>query len=79
MVLCYLGRVGHTPITNPTRLLDTRNGIGAPATANDVANTAGPLQAYAFGLIFYSGVKVLQPAFYTIDRRFIHNLRQLNR
>ena len=39
--------------------------------ANDVANTAGPLQAYAFGLVFYSAVKVLQPAFYTIDRRFI--------
>jgi putative peptidoglycan lipid II flippase len=40
-------------------------------TAEDVRNTAGPLQAYAFGLIFYSAVKVLQPAFYTIDRRFI--------
>jgi putative peptidoglycan lipid II flippase len=39
--------------------------------AYDVAQTAGPLQAYAFGLVFYSGVKVLQPAFYTIDRRFI--------
>lgn len=40
-------------------------------TAVDVANTAGPLQAYAFGLVFYSAVKVLQPAFYTIDKRFI--------
>ncbi|MFO1484635.1 MAG: murein biosynthesis integral membrane protein MurJ [Verrucomicrobiaceae bacterium] len=40
-------------------------------TAYDVANTAAPLQAYAFGLIFYSAVKVLQPAFYTINRRFI--------
>ncbi len=40
-------------------------------TAHDVVMTAGPLQAYAFGLVFYSAIKVLQPAFYTIDRRFI--------
>ena len=29
-------------------------------TAHDVANTAAPLQAYAFGLIFYAAIKVLQ-------------------
>lgn len=40
-------------------------------TAQDVASTAAPLQAYAFGLVFYSAIKVLQPAFYTIDKRFI--------
>jgi putative peptidoglycan lipid II flippase len=40
-------------------------------TAVDVQATAGPLQAYAFGLVFYAAIKVLQPAFYTIDRRFI--------
>ena len=40
-------------------------------TAHDVEMTAGPLQAYAFGLVFYSAIKVLQPAFYTIDKRFI--------
>ncbi|MCB1226185.1 MAG: murein biosynthesis integral membrane protein MurJ [Verrucomicrobiales bacterium] len=40
-------------------------------TAADVAQTAGPLQAYAFGLVFYACIKVVQPAFYTIDRRFI--------
>jgi putative peptidoglycan lipid II flippase len=40
-------------------------------TAHDVLMTAGPLQAYAFGLVFYSAIKVLQPAFYTIDKRFI--------
>ncbi|WP_395751348.1 murein biosynthesis integral membrane protein MurJ [Prosthecobacter sp.] len=40
-------------------------------TATDVQNTAAPLQAYAFGLIFYAAIKVLQPAFYTINRRFI--------
>ncbi len=46
-------------------------------TAVDVAMTAGPLQAYAFGLVFYSAIKVLQPAFYTIDRRFIPMLVSL--
>lgn len=40
-------------------------------TALDVQNTAAPLQTYAFGLIFYAAIKVLQPAFYTINRRFI--------
>ncbi|SKB00790.1 putative peptidoglycan lipid II flippase [Prosthecobacter debontii] len=40
-------------------------------TAYDVKMTAGPLQAYAFGLVFYSAIKVLQPAFYTIDKRFV--------
>lgn len=40
-------------------------------TAYDTAMTAGPLRAYAFGLVFYAGVKVLQPAFFTIDKRFV--------
>ncbi len=40
-------------------------------TAYDVQMTAAPLQAYACGLIFYAAIKVLQPAFYTINRRFI--------
>jgi putative peptidoglycan lipid II flippase len=31
----------------------------------------GPLQAAAFGLVFYACIKVVQPAFYTIGRRFI--------
>ena len=39
--------------------------------AHDVAMTAAPLQAAAFGLVFYAAIKVLQPAFYTIGRRFI--------
>ncbi|TLD71989.1 murein biosynthesis integral membrane protein MurJ [Phragmitibacter flavus] len=29
------------------------------------------LQAYALGLLFYAALKVLQPAFYAIDRRYI--------
>ncbi|MCC6357029.1 MAG: murein biosynthesis integral membrane protein MurJ [Verrucomicrobiae bacterium] len=40
-------------------------------TAYDVRQTAAPLQAYAFGLVFYAGIKVVQPAFYTIGKRFI--------
>jgi putative peptidoglycan lipid II flippase len=40
-------------------------------TAHDTAMTAGPLRAYAFGLVFYAAVKVLQPAFFTIDKRFV--------
>ena len=40
-------------------------------TAHDVAMTAGPLQAFAFGLVFYSAIKVLQPAFYTVGKRFV--------
>ncbi len=40
-------------------------------TEYDVAQTVGPLQAAAFGLVFYACIKVVQPAFYTIGRRFI--------
>jgi putative peptidoglycan lipid II flippase len=29
------------------------------------------LQTYAIGLVFYSGLKVLQPAFYAIEKRFV--------
>jgi putative peptidoglycan lipid II flippase len=39
-------------------------------TAFDVTQCAAALEAYAFGLIFYAGIKVVQPAFYAIDRRF---------
>ncbi len=47
-------------------------------TAADVAATAGPLQAYAFGLVFYSAIKVLQPSFYTIGKRFIPMIASLS-
>lgn len=33
--------------------------------------TASALQGYGFGLLAYSGLKVLQPAFYAADRRWI--------
>jgi putative peptidoglycan lipid II flippase len=40
-------------------------------TAEDTAMTALALRTYAWGLVFYSGIKVLQPAFYAIERRYI--------
>lgn len=38
-------------------------------TADMTRNTAGALQFYAFGLVSYSALKVLTPAFYAIGRR----------
>jgi putative peptidoglycan lipid II flippase len=40
-------------------------------TAQDTTMTVGPLRAYMIGLVFYSGIKVLQPAFFSIDKRFV--------
>jgi putative peptidoglycan lipid II flippase len=40
-------------------------------TSFDVEQTAGPLRAGAFGLVFYACIKVIQPSFYTIGRRFV--------
>lgn len=39
-------------------------------TEGDRVATAGALQAYGYGLLFYAGLKVLQPAFYAIDKRW---------
>ena len=38
--------------------------------AADVWQSARVLQAYAFGLLFYAALKVVQPAFFAIDKRF---------
>ena len=38
--------------------------------ADDVFQSARVLEAYAFGLLFYSALKVIQPAFFAIDKRF---------
>ena len=40
-------------------------------TAEATRQTAGALQFYAIGLAAYSAVKVLAPAFYAIDRRYL--------
>jgi putative peptidoglycan lipid II flippase len=44
---------------------------GGQFTAKDTSQTAQALQCYSYGLIFYSWIKIIQPAFYTIDRRWI--------
>ena len=36
----------------------------------DRIQTAAALRAYGYGLVFYAGLKVLQPAFYAIDKRW---------
>lgn len=38
--------------------------------ANDALNSAYALQFYAMGLVAYSGIKVLSPAFYAIERKW---------
>lgn len=38
--------------------------------ARDTAMTAAALRAYGYGLLCYSWLKVLQPSFYAIDRRW---------
>ena len=40
-------------------------------TSGSTLQTASALQCYAIGLAAYSGVKVLAPAFYAIDRRYL--------
>ncbi len=39
-------------------------------TAIDRVQTAAALRAYGVGLLFYSGLKILQPAFYAIEKRW---------
>jgi putative peptidoglycan lipid II flippase len=39
--------------------------------------TAGALRAYGYGLLFYAGLKVLQPAFYAIDKRWFPMIASL--
>jgi len=45
--------------------------------AEDVWQSARVLQAYAFGLLFYAALKVVQPAFFAIDKRFFPMLVSL--
>ena len=41
------------------------------STAYDTQMAAIALQSYAWGLVFFSSIKVIQPAFYAIERRFV--------
>ena len=40
-------------------------------TEEDTHNTAASLRYYAIGLAFYAGIKVIQPAFYAVDRKWV--------
>lgn len=40
-------------------------------TADDTLATAAALRAYALGLVFYAAIKVIQPTFYSIDKKWI--------
>jgi putative peptidoglycan lipid II flippase len=46
-------------------------------SAEATNQTAAALQFYAFGLVAYSAVKVLAPAFYALDRRYLPMLISL--
>ncbi len=37
----------------------------------DTLATAAALRGYAVGLVFYSAIKIIQPTFYSIDRRWV--------
>jgi putative peptidoglycan lipid II flippase len=39
--------------------------------AQDRAQTAAAMRAYGYGLLCYAALKVLQPAFYAMDRRWV--------
>ncbi|MDB6117235.1 MAG: virulence factor MviN [Verrucomicrobiaceae bacterium] len=40
-------------------------------TGTDTAQAALALRTYAFGLVFFSGIRIVQPAFYALNRRFV--------
>lgn len=62
--------VGLGMLAWPIMSLVYGNGAAAKNPAH-VAGCAVALQTYALGLAFYSGLKVLQPAFYAIEKRFV--------
>ena len=62
--------VGLAMLAEPIMSLLYGNGRAATNPLH-VPGCAVALQMYALGLVFYSGLKVLQPAFYAINKRFI--------
>jgi putative peptidoglycan lipid II flippase len=62
--------VGLAVLAWPIMGLIYNNGEAAKNPAN-LFGCAVTLQTYAVGLVFYSGLKVLQPAFYAIEKRFV--------
>jgi putative peptidoglycan lipid II flippase len=62
--------VGLCILAEPIMSLVYGNGAAARNPAH-VPGCAVALQTYSLGLVFYSGLKVLQPAFYAIEKRFV--------
>ncbi len=62
--------VGLIILAEPIMSLVYGNGAAARNPLH-VPGCAAALQTYALGLVFYSGLKVLQPAFYAIEKRFV--------
>ncbi len=62
--------VGLIILAEPIMSLVYGNGAAAKNPLH-VPGCAVALQSYALGLVFYSGLKVLQPAFYAIEKRFV--------
>lgn len=74
MFLVFPATVGLVVLAQPiVSLLYERGEFDAV----DRLATAGALQAYGCGLLFYAGLKVLQPAFYAIDKRWLPMIASL--
>ncbi|MGJ8633265.1 MAG: murein biosynthesis integral membrane protein MurJ [Luteolibacter sp.] len=67
MFLVFPATVGLVVLAAPIISLIYERGDFSVA---DRIATVGALQAYGCGLLFYAGLKVLQPAFYAIDKRW---------
>jgi putative peptidoglycan lipid II flippase len=74
MLLVFPATVGLVTLAEPIVSLLYERGKFDPA---DRFATAAALQAYGYGLLFYAGLKVLQPAFYAIDKRWFPMLASI--
>ncbi len=74
MFLVFPATVGLVVLAQPIISLIYERGAFDSA---DRLATAGALQAYGYGLLFYAGLKVLQPAFYAIDKRWFPMIASL--
>lgn len=68
MVLTIPAALGLTLLAEPIISVIWQRGRFGP---NDTLATAAALRAYALGLVFYAAIKVIQPTFYSIDKKWI--------
>jgi len=74
MFLVFPATVGLVVLADPIISLLYERG---QFDAADRIATAGALRAYGYGLLFYAGLKVLQPAFYAIEKRWFPMIASL--